>query len=110
MIEGLKVCLPAKDLRDLCLAAARYHAERATAYRAQVDSLKAAHVEGMDDTNGNPIETLTERMEAHEEAETEMAFLAQYVREGEEYLLDRSEVAELGVAGRYRPTRGRRAW
>ncbi len=110
MIEGLKVTIPAEDLRELCLSAARYHAERAAAYRLQVDSLKLAQVEPMNYTNGNPIETLTERLDEHEDAETEMNFLAKYLRAGEDYLLDRSEVAELGFAERRRTRRGRRGW
>jgi hypothetical protein len=110
MIEGLKICIPANDLRDLLLASAAYHSERVAAYRTQVDNLKQAQVEGMNYTNGNPVETLTERMDEHEDAEAEMTFLAKYLREGEEYLLDREEVAELGTAGKRRSRRGRRGW
>ncbi len=109
MIEGLKICLPAQDLRELLLAAAAYHAERVAAYRTQTESLKAAQIEGMNYTNGNPVETLNERLEEHEDSEAEMKFLAKYVREGEEYLLSRREIAELsGPCGR----RGRlgRGW
>ena len=110
MIEGLKLCIPAQDLRELLLAAAAHHNERATAYRTQVENLKQAQIEGMNYSNGNPVETLTERMDEHEDAEAEMTFLAKYVREGEEYLLDRSEVAELTGHGRQRGHRGRRGW
>lgn len=110
MIEGLKICIPANDLRELLLVSATMHAERAATYRTQVDNLKQAQVEGMNYTNGNPIETLTERMEEHEDAEAEMQFLARYLRAGEEYLLDRDEIAELGVAGKRRGRRGRRGW
>ncbi len=110
MIEGLKVCIPAADLRILCLSAVNYHADRVTAYRAQIESLKLAQVEGMNHSGGNPVESLTERMEEHEDAEAEMAFLAKYVRDGEEYLLDRSEVAELGSRAKHRGRRGRRGW
>lgn len=110
MIEGLKICIPANDLRDLLLASAAYHADRVATYRTQVENLKQAQIEGMNYTNGNPVETLTERMDEHEDAETEMTFLAKYVREGEEYLLDREEVAELGTGGKRHSRRGRRGW
>lgn len=110
MIEGLKICIPANDLRELLQASAAYHAERVATYRKQVENLKQAQVEGMNYTNGNPVETLTERMDEHEDAEAEMTFLAKYVRDGEEYLLDREEVAELGAGGKRRGRRGRRGW
>lgn len=110
MIEGLKICIPAQDLRELLLAAAAHHTERVAAYRTQVENLKLAQIEGMNYTNGNPVETLTERLDEHEEAESEMTFLAKYVRDGEEYLLDRSEVAELSGPSKQRGRRGRRGW
>lgn len=97
MIEGLKICIPSDDLRSLCLSAAEYHAERMATYAQQIDNLKNAAVEGMNYTGGNPLEALTERHAEHEAEQLEMRFLAKYLKEGEEYLISREELAELGL-------------
>jgi len=99
MIEGLKVCIPTVELRELCIASAEFHHERAATYDAQINNLKAAQVEGMKYTNGNPIESLTERKDEHEAGEMEMRFIAKYLKDGEEYLLSRDEMLSLGVVG-----------
>ncbi len=99
MIEGLKVCIPTAELRELCIANAEFHRERTAKYEAQINNLKAAQVEGMKYTNGDPIESLTERKDEHEAGEIEMRFIAKYLKEGEEYLLDRDELLSLGMVG-----------
>lgn len=108
MIEGLKLCIPSSDLRDLCLKAADFHAERAATYAQQVENLKTAAIEGMNYTNGNPVETLTEQADQHETDELELRFLAKYLKEGEEYLVSREELASLGLAGGSARSRRRR--
>jgi len=99
MIEGLKVCIPAQDLRALCQTAADHHAERAATYAQQIDSLKTAAVEGLHLTGGDPVEALTERRDDHVKDEVELRFLAKYIKEGEEYLLNREELASLKLLG-----------
>ncbi len=53
----------------------------------------------MNYANGNSIESLTERKDEHEVGEMEMRFIAKYLNEGEEYLLDRDELLSLGMVG-----------
>ena len=97
MIEGLKVTIPAADLRALCVKAADHHRDRAATYAGQIDNLRSAQVEGMNYTNGNPIESLTARHEQHVAEEAELRFVARYLKDGEDYLLDRADLATLGI-------------
>ncbi|MFZ4580732.1 MAG: hypothetical protein ACOYOB_20295 [Myxococcota bacterium] len=100
MIEGLKVTVPTADLRALCVRRADHHRARAATYAEQVRNLTAAEVEGMDYTGGDPIRALKEKQIEHDELEQELRFVAGYLKEGEEYLLDDDALRKLGIVKR----------
>ncbi len=110
MIEGLKICIPTADLRELCLAAADYHAERAATYAQQIENLKGASIEPMNYTGGNPVEALSDGYNQHQNEEVELRFFAKYLKEGEEYLLSREELASLGLSSGSPRSGHRRRW
>lgn len=98
MIEGLKVTIQGHELVELCQKRADYHHERAAAYESEIASLKANRIEGMQYTNGDPINSMTEQKKMHEHEAGEMNFIAQHVNMQEDYLLGREDLFKLGIA------------
>jgi hypothetical protein len=102
MIEGLKVTVAGSELRRLAGERADYHAERVTVYVGQIDGMKAAQVEGVQYTNGDPVQALEGRRAQHENDSRELRFIAEHIDVGETYLLDRDALIRLGiVSSRY---------
>jgi len=98
MIEGIKVTVLGDELRMLCLNRAEHHKQRVQAYTEQVANMESAAVEGMNYTNGNPVQALKDRIKSHAGDADEMEFIASHVKLQEEYLLDSSDLVKLGVA------------
>lgn len=98
MIEGLKVTLTGHKLRELCLARASHHDDRAQVYKNQIASMQSNLVEPAENmTNGDPVKALQARQSTHENEASEMRFYADNIALGEEYLLDHSALQKLGI-------------
>lgn len=97
LIEGLKVTVSGRELRDLCSRQAAFHEDRAKVYAEQHKSLEGAQVEGMHYSGGDPKKALQDKQTEHENKHRELAFIAEHVKLDAEYLLDRSALSEIGV-------------
>lgn len=97
MIEGLKVTIEGTELKGLCEKRSIFHAERAEAYLRQVANLDLDGVEPMQYTGGDPKRALRDKGTEHENASAEMAFTAAHINVNETYILDRSDLATLGI-------------
>ena len=64
----------------------------------------------MAETRRSIREVSLEDLKARLEAPGPLPFTLVDVREGEEYMLDRDEIAELGASAKRRLRRGRRHW
>lgn len=98
MIEGLKVTVPGTELRGLCNKRADHHRARSKVYAEQIASMEKNEVEGMNYTGGDPKRALRDKLEQHESEAGEMDFIAGHLVDGEQYLLDQSALAKLGIA------------
>jgi hypothetical protein len=97
MIEGLKITVDGRELADLCKLRAAHHRERAAKYAEQVKSMESDQIEGMNYTNGNPIQSLKDRQSTHEGEAGELDFIAAHLVVSESYLLGRDDLVKLGV-------------
>lgn len=97
MIEGLKPTVSGEKLKDLCIARASYHTQRAEKYQEQVDSMERAEIEGMNYTNGDPKRALKDKQNQHLADAEEMLFLAQNINVYETYILDSGDLQKLGI-------------
>ena len=97
MIEGLKVTVDGTELMELCFARAKYHDDRAIAYKKQIDSMELSKIEGMQYTNGDPIGALRDKLTQHVNEGLEMEFIANHIVLAEEYLLDSAALHKLGI-------------
>lgn len=100
MIEGLQVTVSATELRELCVKRAAYHRERAAVYSSQVADMQANEIERMRFTGGDPVRALESRREQHESDASELEFIAAHLVANEEYRLDLSALAKLGIVTR----------
>lgn len=102
MIHGLKVVVQSVELKELCLARANHHRDRAFAYSEQIKSMESNKIEGMAYTNGNPIQSLKDRRAKHENEASELLFIANHLVGDESYMLEHSDLEKLGiVSSRY---------
>lgn len=97
MITGLKVTVAAEELKTLCCIQSDYHRNRSCKYQEQVASMEANEIEGMNHTNGNPVQTLKDRQSKHANESAELTFIAEHLLAGETYLLDQSDLVKLGI-------------
>jgi hypothetical protein len=97
MIEGLKVTIKGDELISLCRSRASHHRERAAKYAEQVKSMESDQIEGMNYTNGNPIQSLKDRQVTHNSEADELDFIAAHLVTIESYLLGRDDLAKLGI-------------
>jgi hypothetical protein len=97
MIEGLKVTIHQKELRQLCMNRAQHHLERQGAYRAQIDSMEENQIEGMHYSGGDPMKALRDKLDQHGNEAMEMIFIADHLKAGEEYMLDATALHKLGI-------------
>lgn len=104
MIQGLKVTIPGPELHGLCHKHADYHEERAQVYQKKLDLLQNDGIEAMDYTNGDPKKPLGDKALHHGNAAKELRFIAEHLDLGEQYLLDQTDLAKLGI------TQGRFSW
>lgn len=98
MIEGLKVTVQGKELKDLANTRAAHHEERASVYAAQIGSMEAARVEpvaGM--SSGDPVAALKVKHAQHEADGRELRFIASHLNVSEVYLLNRDDLSRLGI-------------
>mgnify|MGYP006908208059 CR=1 FL=1 len=102
MIEGLKVTVNGVELRSLCMDRAGHHRERARAYQEQIESMGDLDlaVGAGKFSNGDPRDDLKEQKTGHDASAAEMAFIAEHLIEDEKYLLDRADLAKLGICKR----------
>jgi hypothetical protein len=98
MIEGLKVTVNANELRELCMAQASFHRDRATTYAENLKNLEDAEIEGMQYSGGDPKKALRDKQTQHENSANELRFIADHLKAGEEYLLDQAALVKLGIA------------
>lgn len=97
-IEGLKVTVPAAELKTLCHARAKWHEGRADFYKKTKKALPDAD-EGTPTTSNSksPDEMMQERIDRHRVEAAELVFIAQHVDSKAVYLLDRSDLHKLGI-------------
>lgn len=100
MIEGLKVTIVGTELRDLCAKRAEHHRQRAKVYAGQEASMEENEIEGMTYSNGDPKRVLKDKREQHESEAGELDFIAAHLIADEQYLLDSSALAKLGISRR----------
>ena len=96
-IEGLKVTVGGVELADLVRQQAAFHTERAGKYAEQYASLENAQVEAMAYSNGDPKKAVADKQLDHENKARELTFVADHLALDEDYLLDRSALAEIGI-------------
>jgi hypothetical protein len=104
MIEGLKVTVPGPELVAMCLRHAEFHESRVAFYLGQKEALPEIDEETPDFSNVSkkPREMMSERIKTHKAEAQELRFYAKYLKAGEDYLLDRSDLSRLGiVSNRY---------
>jgi len=97
MIEGLKIAVDSAELVTLCADRVKYHKQRAEVYVQQIESMKSNQVEGMNYTNGNPINSLEDRRSSHENEAAEMQFIANHIKPSETYILSQQDLVKLGI-------------
>lgn len=97
MIEGLKVTIPGRELREICLKQAEYHRQRAAVYAEQLKNLQASQVEGMQYSGGDPKKAMADRQDKHTSSVAEMEFTARYLDLNENYLLGATDLHKLGI-------------
>ena len=97
MIEGLKVTVGGMELRELATKRAEHHEERAATYAGQVENMKAAKIEGMQYSGGDPIDALERRCAEHTTDARELRFIAAHLDALESYLLRREDLQRLGI-------------
>lgn len=98
MIEGLKVTVEATELRALCIARGQYHMDRSAVYENQLKNMEQAEIEGMNYSNGDPKKVMREKIDDHIAQANELEFIADHLKEGEEYLLERDDLVKLGIS------------
>ena len=101
MIEGLKVTVLGTELKQLCLQRAAHHSQRAASYENQIKSLEEAKVGNMKYSGGDPVKTLKDKQFEHLAGVAELSFIADHLRLEEWYLLDRQDLAKLGISKSY---------
>lgn len=112
MIEGLKVTVKGSKLARLANAQADFHATRAKAYAAQIESMRNAKMGEADDAlsladklesnssygmGQNPIQQLETRRKQHTQEEQELRFISENLIDTEDYQLERHDLVMLGV-------------
>ena len=97
MIEGLKVTIQGRELKNLCLRRAEHHRERAATYQEQLANLESAEIEGMNYTGGDPKKALRDKKDQHRADAQEIEFIGEHVNEQEVYLLERDDLRRIGV-------------
>lgn len=100
MIEGLKVTIVGTELRELCIKRAEHHRQRAKVYAGQKASMEENEIGEMTYSNGDPKRVLKDKQEQHEAESGELDFIAAHLVAGEQYLLDSSALAKLGISKR----------
>lgn len=95
MIVGLYATLSAAELRDHCLARARYHSESVAELNRDLESRRSRKRKGKD---RYMVEDETHRLvEFHSNKAAELEFLADHLETDEKYRLSRDELCLLGL-------------
>ena len=98
MIEGLKVSVPAAELRDLCIKQADFHRERAGFYGDKVKALEGVPSNAAQDYSGqDPKQQMHAKLVEHENATRELVFIGDHLKATEEYLLTTTDLQRLGI-------------
>lgn len=98
VIEGLKVTVSGVELRDLCLKREEHHESRVATYEAQIASMNASRIEGMNYTGGDPVRALEDKKSTHAAEADEMRFIAEHIDISMRYILGREDLVKLGIA------------
>lgn len=98
MIEGLKVTIAAAELKELCEQAAVHHRNRSKAYEQQMDRMANDSIERSDHSSVDPFRQIKEKRDSHDGLSAELEFIAAHLNPKETYLLDRHDLAKLGIA------------
>jgi hypothetical protein len=94
MIEGLKVTIGTAELQLLCMTQAQCHVNRAEDYRKNLATLEALNVAN---TSNRPGDEAKEKIKRYEAQAAELDFIAMHLVPNEQYLLDSSDLARLGI-------------
>jgi hypothetical protein len=99
MIEGLKVTITGTELVELCLKHAVFHHDRVAFYETQKHALPEIdeNVPEFSNVSKAPQQMMADRIKHHQTEAAELRFYAKYIKAGEEYLLDRNDLAKLGI-------------
>ncbi len=100
MIEGLKVTVVGTELKELCLKRAEHHKQRAGVYAAQATSMEENEIGAMNYSNGDPKRAIKDKQNQHENDSSELKFIADHLIADEQYLLERADLARIGIAQR----------
>lgn len=98
MIQGLKVTVPGPELKELCHLRSEHHTGRAKVYAEQVASMEQAKITAPNNySGGDPVEALRKKKDEHTNSAKEMEFIAEHIDIKEDYLLERADLAKLGI-------------
>jgi hypothetical protein len=95
MIEGLKVKVKGLELMDICRKRALELRAKAEAVERQVDAIAEVGIEATG--SSDPKRALADRRRNLEADASELDFTAAHLDAAEDYLLDRSDLARIGI-------------
>lgn len=94
MIEGLKVTVSGTELKQLALARAKFHAEKAATLKGQLSTLDSLDMTGK---SMDPAREARDKIENCNRQAAELQFIAEHLTDGETYLLESSDLVKLGI-------------
>lgn len=105
MIEGIKIDIPATELKALLKGRLEYHQERKAFYQKQYD-LMAEAAKGDEErrstlgkvSNSTPLESMQSSIEKHHNNIVYYTFLHDHVVPNETYRLEESDLLRLGIS------------
>lgn len=100
MIEGIRIDVPAEELKEHILDRAKDHTDKAISYQRKVKVLEEADL-ARTHTSLDPIGDLDRKVKEHQDKAAYFLFMAEHLVMDETYRLDQSELARLEIAARY---------
>jgi hypothetical protein len=101
MIEGLKIEIPTRELREHIEARAQYHRDKAEWYAGQVSNLRAGGLAEQRHMSNDPVSSLERSEQDHREKCAFFSFLAEHLIPDETYRLTEADLSRLEFISRY---------
>lgn len=97
MIEGLKVTIKGDELRSLCVTRSNHHTNREAFYVQKQKDLAGINLHDGRSSGRDPADDLKNKAEGHNSSAAELQFIADHIVLDETYILDRADLAKLGI-------------